>query len=83
MTELTDADKAVFKAATERRLANGIRLKRFSVMCDASQVSALNDLWTGWIERFGKQKAVDVLLRLMTTVETRMREADERRSSKT
>lgn len=83
MSELTESEKATFKAATERRRLNGIRLKRITLLADASQVEAFTIIWSSWVERYGKNSAVDVLLRLMSTVEARIREEDARRSGKT
>jgi hypothetical protein len=74
--QLTEQEKATFRAATERRKKCGIRLKRFSVMCDAHQVVGLNQLWDAWTERWGKQAAVDHLLKLMSTVEARLRDKE-------
>ena len=65
-----------FREASARRRENGIRLKRFAVMCDATQVEALNEIWDSWCIRFGKQKAVDVLIRVMSNVEARLQEKD-------
>jgi len=83
MSELTSEEKAAFKSATERRRANGIRLKRITLCAEASQVQGFNEIWEVWVERYGKNSAVDVLLRLMSTVEARIREEDARRSNKT
>ena len=79
MSELTSEEKAAFKSATERRRANGIRLKRFGVMADESQVSALNELWESWVIRWGKQRAVDNLIQVMATVEARQRDKEHAR----
>ena len=82
MSELSDAEKQVFLSATLRRRANGIRLKRITLLAEESQVEAFNILWESYVERFGKVKAVDVLLKLMAEVEARVREV-ERRNRKT
>lgn len=79
MSELSETEKATFRAATERRRAAGIRLRRISFMADSSQVEAFTSLWDGWVERFGKNAAVDVLLKLMSEVEARIREEQARR----
>jgi hypothetical protein len=76
VSELSEEEKALFRAATERRKAAGIRLKRFAIMCDEKQVESLNELWNAWTERWGKQHAVDELLRLMSLVETRLRDKE-------
>jgi hypothetical protein len=82
MSELSDAEKATFRAATERRKALGIRLRKICFMAEAAQVEDFNFLWEGWVERFGKRKAVDVLIKLMSEIECRIREEDERRNRK-
>jgi hypothetical protein len=81
MTELSEAEKATFKAATERRKANGVRLKRFSVMAEESQIIALNELWSAWTERFGKITAIDHLIVLWGRAEARLRDLDEVRQA--
>ena len=79
VSELSDADKATFKAATERRKALGIRLRKICFMAEAAQVEDFNFLWEGWVERFGKRKAVDVLIKLMSDVEARLRDQENAR----
>jgi hypothetical protein len=69
---LTDEEKATFRAAGERRKAAAIRLKRFAVMCDANQAESLNVLWESWVERFGKQLAVDHLIKMWSHAEARL-----------
>ncbi len=54
MNELSEQEKAIFKSATDRRRANGIRLRKISFMADASQVEAFTILWESWVEKFGK-----------------------------
>jgi hypothetical protein len=69
---LSDAEKAIFRAATERRKQRGIKLQRFSVMLDKSQVEGLYILWDAWVDRWGKERAADELIRLMARVEARL-----------
>jgi hypothetical protein len=82
MSELSEEEKLTFKRATERRRAAGVRLKRFAVMCDASQVEALNELWDSWTERLGKTVAVDHLINLMAHSEARMQDQAEQKRRK-
>ena len=77
MAELSDAEKQVFKDAALRRRDRGIRYKCIRLQADASQVEAFYELWESWIERWPKTKAVDILLRAMSTIEARMRDAEE------
>jgi len=79
MSELSESEKATFKAATERRKAAGIKLKRFGVLADETQVAALNELWDAWVIRWGKQRAVDNLISVMSTVEARQRDKENAR----
>jgi hypothetical protein len=73
---LTDEEKATFRAAGERRKAAGIRLKRIYLLADENQVTSFNVLWESWVERWGKQKAMDQLLRFMSLVESRLRDKE-------
>ena len=73
---LTDEEKRAFREAGERRAANGIRLKRICFQADANQVVSFNALFESWIIRWGKQKAVDELLRFMALVEARLRDKE-------
>ena len=73
---LTEEEKATFRAAGERRKAAGIRLKRVSFMADANQVASFNTLFESWVIRWGKQRAVDELLRFMSLVEARLRDKE-------
>lgn len=76
--------KRIFKDAAEQRKLNGIRLGRFSIMAETSQVEALYILYDSWVERWGKKKAVDGLIQVMATVNQRARDkevADEYRKN--
>jgi len=73
---LSDDEKATFKRATDRRREAGIRLKRFTVLMESSQVEAINILWDAWVERFGKTRAIDELIRIMAHVEARLRDKE-------
>jgi hypothetical protein len=73
---LTDEEKRVFREAGERRAAAGIKLKRVYFMADANQVASFNALWESWVLRWGKQRAVDELIRFMSLVETRIRDKE-------
>ena len=77
MTEsLTDEEKATFRAAGERRKAAGIRSKRVCFLADANQIASFNALFESWVIRWGKQRAVDELLRFMSLVESRLRDKE-------
>jgi len=78
---LSDEDKATFKRATERRKENGIRLKRITMFADTSQVEGFNELWDSWTIRWGKSRAMDELIRIMSIVEARLQ--DKERAPKT
>jgi hypothetical protein len=73
---LTDEEKATFRAAGERRKAAGIRLRRIYLLADANQVESFNVLWESWCTRWGKQRAMDELLRFMSLVESRVRDKE-------
>jgi hypothetical protein len=76
MDTLTDEEKRVFREAGERRAKAGIRLKRIYLLADENQVASFNVLWESWVERWGKQKAMDQLLRFMSLVESRLRDKE-------
>ena len=79
--ELSEAEKKVFLDATNRRKANGVRLRRWTVMAEVSQIEALNELWSAWIVRFGKITAIDHLIVLWGRAEARLRDRDEARQN--
>lgn len=60
--QLSDEDKAVFKAAAERRKANNIKLGQFRVLCDTNQIVSLTEFYEGWVTTLGKERAVDYLI---------------------
>jgi len=74
--ELSDAEKLTFKNATARRREAGIRLGRISFMATTEQVQSFNELWDSWVERWGKNKAVDILLSAMSGIEARVRDQE-------
>jgi hypothetical protein len=74
--ELSDSEKATFLAATNRRKAAGIRLGRISFMATKEQVESFNELLDAWTQRWGKNKAVDVLLSMMSGIEARIRDGE-------
>ena len=75
--ELSDQEKQTFKAASERRKEAGIKLKRVNITMSVKQVEAFYIVWDAWVERFGKNMAVDGLISLMSRVEARMRDQDD------
>ena len=85
MTDLlSDAEKATFKRATERRRENGIRLKRITLLAEPSQVAGFTELFDSWVIRWGKTRALDELIRIMSIVEARLQDkerADNRKRS--
>jgi hypothetical protein len=76
VSDISEEEKALYKAATERRAKAGIRLKRFCVMADENQVVSLNALWDGAVERWGKQKAVDTWIVILSKVDARLRDKE-------
>ena len=76
MDSLSAQDKATFQRATQRRKENGIRLKRFTVQAEQSQVEALNILLDAWVERYGKTLALDHLIVLWSRAEARVRDKE-------
>jgi hypothetical protein len=77
MAELSESEKATFKAAGERRRARGVVLRKFSIMAEESQVEALNELYDAWVSRFGKEKAIDHWIVIWSRIEARMQDADQ------
>jgi hypothetical protein len=76
---MDDATKAIFAAAAERRKQRGIKLKRIGLMAEAGQVEVFHMIYSGWVERFGKEDAVDFLVSMMCEAETKLREWDASR----
>jgi len=76
MSELSEDEKKVFLAATERRKAAGIRLKRIVLQADAHQVEDFNILWESFVERWGKREALNHLILIMARVEARLRDGE-------
>lgn len=74
MSNLSEAEKAVYLAATERRKANGIRLRRLTLTADAEQIEAFNIIFSEWVTRYGKQEAVDHLILLICRAEARFQD---------
>jgi hypothetical protein len=85
MTDLlSDAEKQTFQRAAARRRDNGVRLKLLRMFVEESQAVAFNEVWESWLLRWGKVGAMDRLIRLMCTVEARVRDqenADNRKRS--
>jgi len=83
VSEISEEEKALYRAATERRKLAGIKLKRFAIMADENQVVSLNSLWDSLVERFGKQSAVDHLIRMWGAAEARLRDNERAKSRQT
>lgn len=83
MSGLSPEEKATFRAAGERRKARGVKLRKFSVMAEESQVIALNELYSGWVARFGKEQCLDHLIVMWGRAEARLQDADHAKGRKT
>jgi hypothetical protein len=81
MSDLSEQEKAIFKSAGERRKERGIVLRKFSFMAESNQVFALNELLDSWIQRFGKEQAIDHLIVLWGRVEARLRDKERAKES--
>jgi hypothetical protein len=79
---LSESDKQVFLAAANRRKENGLRLKRISFMAESAQVEAFNLIWSEWVQRYGKQQAVDHLILLICRAEARYRDGEAAKERK-
>lgn len=79
MSELTEEQKQIFKAAAERRKANGIKLRQFRVLVESNAAASLSDFWNGWVETLGKEHATDYLLLSMRKADEALRSAQTRR----
>jgi hypothetical protein len=76
VTEFTPEQKETFKDASKRRRDRGIRLKQFAVRAEESQVIALSELYEAWLERWGKEDAIDRLIRMWAHAEARIRDQE-------
>jgi len=74
--DLSAEEKQTFLAATNRRKEAGIKLGRISFMATKEQVESFNELLNSWVERWGKNKAVDVLLSMMSGIEAGVRDEE-------
>lgn len=62
---------AMFKANAARRVANGLKNGMLTVRADQSQIVAFNELWETWMDRWGKEKAMDAVIASMCDSEAR------------
>ena len=76
MDLLSERDKEAFRRATKRRTDNGVKCKLIRMFAEESQVVAFNELWDSWTVRWGKVGALDRLIRVMATVEARVRDQE-------
>jgi hypothetical protein len=77
VSKLSEAEKKVFLDATNRRKARGVKLRKFSVMAERSQVEGLSELYDAWVTRFGKELALDHLILMWGRAEARLCDADQ------
>lgn len=73
---LSPEEKAMFARATQRRKENGVRLKRIFLQAEESQVAAFYELYNCWVERWGKTRALDEIIRFMAIVESRLQDKE-------
>ena len=73
---LTPEDKACFKRAAQRRNENGVKRKMIRMYAEESQAVAFSELWESWVLRWNKVGAMDRLIRVMATVEARVRDQE-------
>ncbi len=81
MLELSEQEKQTFLAATNRRKAAGIRLRKVTFMADENQVISFNEFFSDWVEHLGKQHAVDYLIVAMQKADEALQRAIERRGN--
>ena len=82
LSELPEAEKEIYRAGALRRRERGIRLKKICMMAEESQVEAFAILWESFVERWGKRRAVDVLLKGMAEIEVSVRDAEAAKATK-
>jgi hypothetical protein len=75
MSEVSDAEKAVFLRATERRRQNGIKLKQIRMNVEQSQAEGFYELFEPWVQRYGKVGAMDLVIVCMSAGEARIQDA--------
>jgi len=61
-SETSEEMKHFFKAAAERRKALSIKLGRWAVEMDDKAIVTCHELFTSWVNAFGKEKAIDYLV---------------------
>ena len=76
---LSEQEKQLFLASTNRRKAAGIRLKRFCIALDSNQVESVNMFWDSFVRALGKQKAGDYFVVVMRKADENLQRAIENR----
>lgn len=74
--------KEIFRAAAARRKANGIRLRKWSIMIEENVENSIEELWEEWVLLLGSDKAAlflqDCMMRYTEILRECKREQDER-----
>jgi len=74
---LSDEEKALFQAHTERRRERCIRLRKVSFFAEQHQVEGFFEIFDTWVERWGKEGASDMTVSAMCAAEARYRDMIE------
>jgi hypothetical protein len=79
--------KAVFLAATERKIARGKRAKLIRMFAEAEQVEAFYEVWKVWLDRWSKERCMDALIASLCDAEARYQDlvrlvAEEKRKKR-
>jgi hypothetical protein len=71
MVEMDEQTKAVFLAATNRKIERGKRAKLIRMFAEAEQVEAFYEVWKVWLDRWSKERAMDALIASICDAEAR------------
>lgn len=74
---LSEQEKALFQAHTERRRARCIRLKQVSFFAEQAAMEAFFTIYETWVKRWGKEGATDMTVSAMCAAEARYRDMIE------
>src|SRR5215469_2835711 len=76
-SRLSEEEKAIFQAHTERRRSRCIRLKQVAFFAERAAMEAFFEIFDTWVSRWGKEGAVDMTVSAMCAAEARYRDMIE------
>jgi hypothetical protein len=71
VSELSQAEKETFLAATNRKIERGKRAKLIRMFAEEEQVEAFYEVWKVWLDRWSKERCMDALIASICDAEAR------------